>query len=202
MSIQQFQKNNKTDQRYGKEQTRGQEKDKIIGLNKMWPSKNNKQRNPCFLSLPLFNPDVWMKWKIGSLIQIVYLTPGIRIFVVKWGKKKKQLSAWPFLKTFYLDLTILNRKNKWNITDWSDIAIKIVMQLSYFGSCTLNTEYRWERREERFKDMEEKWCWFSYFIGCHALRWQSVHTEDINYFFFKQQYILKREETVSESHIA
>lgn len=119
--------------------------------------------------------------------------------------EKKILSTWPFLKTFYLELTILNRKNKWNIwtneTDWSDIAIKIVMQLSYFGSCTLNTEYRWERREVRFKDMEEKWCWFSYFIGCHALRWQSVHTEDMNY-FFKQQYILKREKTVSESHIS
>ena len=60
-----FQKNNKVDQRVGKEQSGSQEKNEVICLNKMRTSKNNKQRVQVH-SLPLppaSNPDVQMKLK-------------------------------------------------------------------------------------------------------------------------------------------
>lgn len=91
-----FQRNNKVDQRDGKEQTGSQEKNEVICLNKMRTSKNNKQRVQVH-SLP-FPPlqTLISRWnlKTGSLIQIVYLTAGIQTL---GNRKSDQFFFFHFL---------------------------------------------------------------------------------------------------------
>ena len=124
---------------------------------------NNKKRGSCSVSLPLSNPDVQIKWEIGSLIQIVYLTPGIQIFGIKWKKKKT-------VGCLIIFLNILFRSYNFR---WKE-PMKLYQLKWYYDKnsgileAVFWTESIDEKAKVRLKDMEEKWCWSSYFIGCHT----------------------------------
>lgn len=135
-----FQKNNKVDQRVGKEQTGSQEKNEVICLNKMRTSKNNKQRVQV-LSLPLppaSNPDVQMKLKTGSLIQIAYLTAGIQTL---GNRKSDHFFLFHFLFHSY-NFRYKEKRTLFQLKQYDDK----ISGLSYSGSCILDSKY--EQRQD------------------------------------------------------
>lgn len=117
-----FQRNNKVDQRDGKEQTGSQEKNEVICLNKMRTSKNNKQRVQVH-SLPFpptSNPDIQMKFK--NWVTHSNCVSNSR-HPDTW-----QSEVWPvfFLSLFISLLQFQIKGKKGRFFNWSNMMIKLV----------------------------------------------------------------------------